>query len=150
MLSSHINQPLIADWEARQPNRVALSLAYLSIYLSISCNLDCLYVAMYVYMSVTLQEGNYVLPQVSICCRLPKGLKYAAVACCFYSVSANSVIASREPTSRAPVQLVLVLFQICIALFGLVNFLWNGLLPQQNSYGSLWICVVWSMQLTVS
>ena len=57
---------------------------------------------MYVYMSVTLQEGNYALPYVSICCRLPKGLKYTAVACCFYSVSANSVIASREPTSRAP------------------------------------------------
>ena len=39
----------------------------------------------------------------------------------------------------------LVLFQLWIVLFGLINFLWEGLLPQQNSYGSLWICVVWSV-----
>ena len=33
-----------------------------------------------------------------------------------------------------PFQQVLVLFNLWIALFGLVNFLWKGLLLQQSTY----------------
>ena len=46
-------------------------------------------------MSAMLQECNYALPYISICCCLPKWQQYAAMTCCF------NALKCLEPTSTA-------------------------------------------------
>ena len=78
----------------------------------------CLYIA--------LQECNYAiwLSSAKMATIRSRGL--------FLQFSANRIIVSREPNSRAPCSGFSTVPIVWIAPFGLVSFLWKGLLPQQQ------------------
>ena len=70
---------LIAKWEERQPNCVALSLVYVRMYMYV-----CMYVCNASGMHLCLTICSYLL-----CC-LPKWIHYPAMACCLNSVLIES------------------------------------------------------------